>query len=150
MASSATSSRREAAPSYDLGAQVGHLLRRAHQRHAALFQDMMAEFDLTPTQFAALVKIHDRGRVSQNELGRLTAMDPATIQGVIRRLTARRLVARGGDPGDRRVAVLALTAAGRALVAGAIARGRAITTATLAPLARTEQARLLKLLKKLT
>lgn len=141
---------RAPAPDYDLGAQVGHLLRRAHQRHAALFQEMMADIDLTPTQFAALVKIGDLGRVSQNELGRLTAMDPATIQGVVRRLTTRRLVTRGGDPADRRFAVLSLTAAGRAVVAAAIERGRAITAATLAPLGAADQSRLVTLLKKLT
>ena len=50
--------------------------------------------ELTPTQFAALVKVHDIGQVSQNQLGRLTAMDPATIQGVIQRLEARKLIER--------------------------------------------------------
>jgi len=32
-----------------------------------------------------LVKLREVGEPSQNELGRLTAMDPATTQGVIRR-----------------------------------------------------------------
>ena len=41
----------------------------------------MGPFDVTPTQFAALAKLDDAGPVSQNELGRLTAMDPATIWG---------------------------------------------------------------------
>jgi len=33
---------------------VGFLLRRANQRHTAIFADGMAEADLTPTQFTAL------------------------------------------------------------------------------------------------
>ena len=75
---------------YVLEDQVGHLLRRAHQRHAAIFLENIGAGQLTPLQFAALVKLRDIGEVSQNHLGRLTAMDAATMQGVIRRLLARR------------------------------------------------------------
>ncbi len=37
--------------------QVGFLLRRAHQRHAALFQQGIGVAELTPTQFTALIKM---------------------------------------------------------------------------------------------
>ena len=83
-----------AVAAYRLEEQVGHLLRRAHQRHAAIFQDGIGDLQLTPMQFAALVKIRDLGKVSQNQLGRLTAMDPATTQGVIQRLVARGVIER--------------------------------------------------------
>ena len=79
---------------YVLEDQVGHLLRRAHQRHTSIFQAHIGDSQLTPLQFAALVKLSDLGEVSQNRLGRLTAMDAATMQGVIRRLFARRLIER--------------------------------------------------------
>jgi hypothetical protein len=45
--------------------------------------------NLTPTQWAALAKLTETGPCSQNQLGRLAAMDVATIKGVIDRLTAR-------------------------------------------------------------
>jgi MarR family transcriptional regulator, lower aerobic nicotinate degradation pathway regulator len=89
--------------SYVLEHQAGHLLRRAHQRHTTIFQDGMGDVQLTPTQYAALVKIRDTGQISQNQLGRLTAMDPATIQGVVQRLAARGLVDRTPDLHDRRL-----------------------------------------------
>jgi DNA-binding MarR family transcriptional regulator len=130
--------------------QVGFLLRRAHQRHAALFLDAMAEFDLTPTQFTALIKTVELGTVTQNHLGRLAAMDPATIQGVIKRLIARGLVARATDPNDRRSAVLTATRAGCALALAASARGQKITEATLAPLDADERPVFLSLLRKLS
>ena len=133
---------------YRLEDQVGHLMRRAHQRHTAIFQDGIPE--LTPTQFAALVKIRDEGQVSQNQLGRLTAMDPATIQGVIQRLEARKLLAREPDPEDGRRAILRLTPAGQAAAADAVARARAITDSTLAPLSAQERQAFLTLLRKLT
>ena len=53
---------------------------------------------LTPTQFAALAKISDENEVSQNQLGRLTAMDPATMKGVIDRLRGRSLIVSKPDP----------------------------------------------------
>ena len=64
--------------SYKLDDQVGFVLRQAQQRHAALFASLMIE-GLTPTQWAALSKLAEIGATSQNRLGRLTAMDAATI-----------------------------------------------------------------------
>lgn len=134
---------------YTLEHQVGHLLRRAHQRHTTIFQDGMGDSQLTPTQFAALVKIRDLGQISQNQLGRLTAMDPATIQGVVQRLAARGLVDRTPDREDRRLMQLRLTVKGRALAQTAIARGAAISEATLTPLTEAERTVFLSLLRKL-
>ncbi len=131
---------------YDVGAQVGFLLRRAHQRHAALFQEGMATWDLTPTQFTALIRLVEFGRLTQNHLGRLAAMDPATIQGVVRRLVARGLIARARDPADRRTTVLAPTPSGTRLAAQAAQAARAITAATLAPLPPPERLQFLSLL----
>jgi len=52
---------------------------------------MMGALELTPTQFAALARLRELGDTTQNQLGRLTAMDPATIQGVIQRLLLREM-----------------------------------------------------------
>jgi MarR family transcriptional regulator, lower aerobic nicotinate degradation pathway regulator len=134
---------------YRLEAQIGHVLRRAHQRHTSLFEKGLGDLDLTPTQFAALVKIGDRGEVSQNLLGRMTAMDPATIQGVIQRLMGRGLIERRADPADRRATLLRLTESGAALAREAVARAKAVTQATLEPLQAAERESLLVLLKKL-
>jgi DNA-binding MarR family transcriptional regulator len=135
---------------YRVEDQVGFLLRRANQRHTAIFADYMAGLDLTPTQFTALVKVAELGRVTQNHLGRLAAMDPATIQGVVRRLIDRALVTRTADPLDRRTIVLQPTPAGAALAAEAVAQARRITEATLLPLTPDERAQALQLLQKLS
>jgi DNA-binding MarR family transcriptional regulator len=134
---------------YVVDDQVGLLLRRAHQRHASIFLEGMAPADLTPTQFTALIKTVELGAVTQNHLGRLTAMDPATIQGVVRRLAARGLVRRGFSPRDRRMAVLEATPEGKALARRAIAAARCITEATLAPLRQDERRALLAILRKI-
>lgn len=129
---------------------AGFLLRRAHQRHAALFLEASSLCGLTPTQFAALWKAVELGRVTQNLLGRHTAMDPATIQGVVRRLTERGLLARSQDPMDRRTAVLAPTEAGIALVAQGVACARRSHDAALAPLTDHERRQFLALLRKIS
>jgi len=135
---------------YLLENQVGHLLRRAHQRHTAIFQTTIGDQQLTPLQFAALMKLADVGEASQNHLGRLTAMDAATMQGVIKRLIARDLIARRPDPDDRRRLLLTLTEAGVALVGVATAPGHQISDETLDPLSPAEQETFLKLLSRLS
>ena len=139
----------EALGGYVVEDQVGFLLRRAHQRHTVLFQDGIGDADLTPTQFTALIKIVALGQVTQNHLGRLAAMDPATIQGVVKRLIARGFVRRAPDPLDRRTAVLAPTQAGVDAIRRTVPCARAVTEATLQPLDAEERARLIALLRKL-
>ena len=134
---------------YVLEDQVGHLLRRAHQRHAAIFQENIGDSQLTPLQFAALVKLGDVGEVSQNHLGRLTAMDAATMQGVIKRLLARGLIDRRPDPHDRRRLLLTLSAKGATVLAGCVDHGHAITDETLDPLSAAERRTLLDLLRRI-
>lgn len=135
-------------PDYVLEEQVGFILRQATQRHTAIFAGAMVE-ELTPTQFTALVKLKAEGPCSQNRLGRLTAMDAATIKGVIDRLTKRGFTQAESDPGDGRRLVVALTPEGAAVLDRAINAARRITEATLAPLSALEQRRFLDLLKKL-
>lgn len=134
---------------YVLERQVGHLLRRAHQRHCAIFQENIGAAQLTPLQFAAMVKLRDLAEVSQNQLGRLTAMDAATMQGVIKRLAVRGLIDRRPDPGDRRRLILSLSRAGEALIDSAIADGAEISRLTLSPLSPAERRTLLDLLVRI-
>jgi DNA-binding MarR family transcriptional regulator len=134
---------------YVLEEQVGFLLRRVQQRHTAIFAARIGKHQLTPTQFAALAKIHDEGIVSQNKLGRLTAMDPATMQGVIARLLDRGFIARAPDPKDRRRTLLRLTPEGLEAFSDSAANGKLISRETLAPLDARERAAFLRLLAKL-
>ena len=128
---------------------VGYLLRRAHQRHVSLFTTAVAQTELTPTQFTALLKAVELGRITQNHLGRLAAMDPATIQCVVRRLIARGLMRRGRDPMDRRMAVLEPTEAGIALITRAVPSARRVHESALAPLTPEERVQFLTLLRKM-
>jgi len=129
--------------------QVAHLLRRAHQRASALFLSVLADAQLTPTQFFAMARLHERGKLWQNRLGRLAAMDPATIQGVIRRLHERGLIERLADPTDRRRMVLSLSPQGQETVVRLLKNANRVSRDILAPLAPEQRGPFVELLKQL-
>jgi MarR family transcriptional regulator, lower aerobic nicotinate degradation pathway regulator len=135
---------------YVLEEQVGHLLRRAHQRHTAIFQEKIGDKQLTPLQFAALIKLRDVDEVSQNQLGRMTAMDAATMQGVIHRLLARGLIERRKDPADRRRLQLSLSVMGKSIVDECAGAGLEISAETLAPLDPEDRRLFLDMLSRLS
>jgi MarR family transcriptional regulator, lower aerobic nicotinate degradation pathway regulator len=135
-------------PAYVLDEQIGFILRQVSQRHAVIFaRDIGA--DLTPTQWAALAKLAETGPCSQNQLGRLTAMDVATIKGVIDRLTARGLTETSADPEDGRRLRVSLTRAGQQLAEKVASNALAISRETLAPLDPREREMLVTLLDRL-
>lgn len=133
---------------YDLDSQVGFLLRRAYQRHTALFSQHMPD-RLTPTQFAAMARLLESGPLSQNLLGREIALDGATIKGVVDRLVARGLLDVRPDPDDGRRSLVSLTDEGRARALEYTEAASAITDATLAPIEASERATLVRLLAAL-
>jgi MarR family transcriptional regulator, lower aerobic nicotinate degradation pathway regulator len=135
-------------PAYILEEQIGFILRQVWQRHATIFAREMG-INLTPTQWAAVSKLTETGPCSQNQLGRLTAMDVATIKGVIDRLTVRGLTETSPDPEDGRRLLVSLTRAGQQLVEKAVPSALAITKETLAPLDAKEREMLIALLTKL-
>lgn len=139
----------DAQPPYALEEQIGFLLRIAAQRNSAIFQQLAFD-DLTTTQFSALIRLAQMGECSQNDLGRRTAMDGATIKGVIDRLQRKGYIEIRQDLKDRRRSVLSIAPGHRGLRAKLEALGHAVTEETFAPLSSEERAVFLPLLKRLT
>jgi len=133
---------------YALGEQIGFFLRQANQRHVAIFASLMAE-KLTTTQWAALVRLKDLQPCSQGNLGRETAMDMATIKGVVDRLVKRGLVHTAPDATDARRLVLTLTPDGEAMVDRNLAVALQISQETLSTLTLAERMMLMELLQKI-
>lgn len=133
---------------YLLDDQIGYVLRRVTQRHLAIFSEAIPE--VTTTQFAVLARLAQMGPLSQNHLGRETAMDAATIKGVVGRLARQGLVATLPDPDDRRRLTVSLTDAGQALYRRRVADALAVSARTVAPLSPAEVELLAALLARLT
>lgn len=133
---------------YSLDDQIGYVLRRVQQRHLSLFSAAIPQ--VTTTQWAVLARLHQLGPQSQNLLGRETAMDAATIKGVVDRLLRLGLVATAPDRDDRRRLTVSLTDAGRSLYEATTTTALAVSDATLAPLTAQERETLMTLLLRLT
>lgn len=135
--------------SFDLARAPGHLIRRAQQIAVAEFALEMADFDITPVQFALLNTLQKTAGVDQITLAKAVAFDPATSGSVIARLEAKGWVRREPDEHDRRRKLLFVTAEGvQALEGMKEAVGRA-QQRILKPLSATEQRQLVHLLARL-
>ena len=134
---------------YIFSDQVGFLLRRAYQRHLAIFQAHASEAQLTSVQFSTLCALRDAGPQSQGELGKATGVDQATIRGIIDRLKARRLVALSRDAGDGRKVIVSITPAALEILKGMIPRAHEITELTFGPLNPGERAALVFTLRRM-
>ncbi|AOY91327.1 MarR family transcriptional regulator [Cupriavidus sp. USMAA2-4] len=135
---------------YDFTEQVGHLLRRAYQRHVAIFQQTIPDSQLTAAQFVVLCAVNERQSCSLNEIVRATAIDQATVRGVIERLKARKLIAVSHDPNDRRKVVVTLTPAGLDLVRETVPFAQRISEQTFGGLNPAERVAVTYLLRKMS
>ncbi|UUX49307.1 MarR family transcriptional regulator [Nisaea acidiphila] len=135
------------ADAYRLASQVGFNLRRANQRHVSIFSRYVD--GLTPTQFATLARLYELGPLSQNKLGRQTAMDSATIKGVVERLLAKDLLTLRPDQNDQRLRIVELTEQGKAAFETAHHQALQAREETLDPLTAEEADMLEALLEKL-
>ena len=134
---------------YDFSGQVGHLLRRAYQRHTALFQRIIPDSQLTVAQFVVLCALRDHTGSSMNDIVKVTVIDQATIRGVIDRLKTRGLLRVDADPTDGRKVVLSLTPAGLRVVDDTVPSAEVITEHTFGTLNEAERVALLFLLRKM-
>lgn len=137
-------------PPYQFSSQVGHLLRRAYQRHSALFQQFIPDSKLTVAQFVVMCALHDDGPASIASLVKATVIDQATIRGVVDRLKNRDLVSLQADPVDRRKVMVTLTHSGQQLVSEIQPFAQTISEETFGPLNAAERVALLYLLRKIT
>ncbi|WP_030228055.1 MarR family winged helix-turn-helix transcriptional regulator [Streptomyces sp. NRRL WC-3626] len=87
-------------------------LARAHRGHAAA---MLRAMNLHPGQELLLMQLFDRDGRTQAELLERVGLDHSTVSKSLRRMQEAGLLTREPAPHDRRVMVVHLTDAGRAL-----------------------------------
>lgn len=135
--------------SYVFSEQVGHLLRKAYQRHLAIFQQNVGDSQLTAVQFVTLCALRDHGASSLTELVKATAVDQATIRGIVERLKSKALITLEPDPQDKRKVVVDLSPSGAELVAQTAPRAAQISELTMSNLNPAERVAVLFLLRKM-
>lgn len=134
---------------YDFSEQVGHLLRKAYQRHMAIFQQNIGNSQLTAVQFITLCAVRDHGPSSLSELIKATAVDQATIRGIVERLQARDLVTLKPAEQDKRKVIVSLTESGTQLVHETAPHALQVSELTMSRLNPAERVALLYVLRKM-
>ncbi|MFZ0089179.1 MAG: MarR family transcriptional regulator [Solirubrobacteraceae bacterium] len=118
---------------------VGFALRLAYQRASANLSEAIGASGITPMQFQTLRRLHERGPMTQNELGRSVGMPRANIHRIVRRLVESRLVMLRTTPGDRRLTVVALTRQGERTLRDVLPAADAANALTLSVLSPPER-----------
>ena len=101
----------------DVALKLWVVLARAFdavERHA---RDSIARFGLGTTEFGVLEVLYHKGELPVCEVQRRILVESGSTTYVVDKLAERRLVRRRSSALDRRVTLLALTAAGRRLIA---------------------------------
>jgi DNA-binding MarR family transcriptional regulator len=116
------------------GHLVGHLLRRCHQVHNAVWADVVGGI-LTSPQYSVLYTVSTGpAAVDQQAVGLGSGLDRTTVGGVIRRLEAQGWLRRDRDPVDARRQVITITAPARVALEGLAPQVRTVQQRFLAPL----------------
>jgi DNA-binding MarR family transcriptional regulator len=123
-----------------------YLLYKAGQFARQRWNAMLAQLNVSPTQYGALMALGEAGRLGQHRLAELIGVDPRNAVPIVDALAEQGLVTREVDPADRRRRVLELTAAGRAVAQNLASVAAEIETDLLRPLTAGEQASLHRML----
>lgn len=123
----------------------GHLIRRAQQRHTALWAEEL-HGELTGPQFAVLGLLHQHGPQVQGSLAARAGLDRSTASDVLTRLQRRGLTHRSGVPGDARARQVDLTAEGRDAAVQAAPAAHRVQERLLEPVVPSGRAAVTRLL----
>lgn len=134
---------------YKFSDQVGFLLRRAYQRHAAIFTETVPDSKLSAAQFVVLCVVRDHQSCDVGDIVHETGIDEPTIRGIVEHLKWRNLVRVAHTAGDARSMLITLTSGGRAMIEVVVPFARQITELTFGELTAQEQATLVQLLRKI-
>src|SRR4051812_41627957 len=104
----------------ELTAEVVALFAAINRRYAQESEAAAAAHELTPLQAKALLAAEEP--VPMRRIAHRLRAEPSNLTAIIDRLESRGLVERRPDPGDRRVKLVAATAAGRTATADLRAR----------------------------
>lgn len=133
---------------FDIEEWLPFLLAKSHQEAHSMMKDAVADFGLTPPQFATLAFLWKCDGFNQHELGCLMRVDRTTIGGIIDRLEKLGYIRREPDPQDRRSYVLFVTPRGKLVRDDILSSLETVGSIIDGRLTREEQQQLYVLLRK--
>jgi DNA-binding MarR family transcriptional regulator len=139
----------ETPPPEPLASATGFLLSWNGRRTAYLFEQSLESLGLRPPHFGVMTLIDANPGTTQQDLGRMSLIDPSSMVAMIDDLEARGLAERRPHPSDRRKHAVHLTAQGKRTLKRARQKAMGVAEEMLAPLDEEERETLRLLLRKL-
>jgi MarR family transcriptional regulator, temperature-dependent positive regulator of motility len=131
-------------PSSSLDKSPLHMLHRAGQRAAELFQKELGENDLTPRQYAVMLTVAQEKGLNQTQIVERTSIDRSTMADLIRRMLKKGLLKRRRTSKDARAYSVELTDFGQQSLNSAEPISRRVDAKILAFLPADQRERLLQ------
>lgn len=121
-----------------------HLLHRAGQCAAEIFQIELGSDELTPRQYAVLLTVAQNEGLSQTQLVGLTGIDRSTLADVVRRMLKKGFLQRRRTRGDARAYAVKLTEDGTRILKAHDPMARRVDERILASLPAQQRDRFLQ------
>jgi MarR family transcriptional regulator, temperature-dependent positive regulator of motility len=121
-----------------------HLLHRAGQCAAEVFQTELGSGDVTPRQFAVLVTVSQNEGLSQTHLVDRTGIDRSTLADIVRRMLKKGLLQRRRTREDARAYAVKLTEEGWRVLKSVDPLARKVDERIMASLPASQRERLLQ------
>jgi DNA-binding MarR family transcriptional regulator len=138
------SSTADIARNWQLEGGIGFLLRLLEARYDVLYQNLTGQSDITPRQFGVLMALYQRGPLTPTVLAEHISCDRNTLSEMLKRMTARKLIAKTSNSEDRRSIQVQITAKGEEALLGVIPAAAELQNLMLAPLRKEDRAHFLK------
>lgn len=135
-------------PPLEVAWGLGRSLRGSLQRHNRLWAEQFGTL-VTQIQYLALKVVEETAEIDQNTLGRIIALDKASLTEMLVRLHRRGLIAKLRDPHDGRRRLLELTSPARVLLSGVDEQVPGVDEEFLRPLPASQKAFFAKVIRQL-
>jgi DNA-binding MarR family transcriptional regulator len=132
-----------------LQTSFGFLISRLSTTLRARLEQRLASYDLTPSQWAVMMRLMEKEGWTQKALGDSLEVNKATIGGLIHRLEAKGVLHRQRNGEDARFQEVLLTEAGRRLAQETAPLGDAVNAEALGALSEDEQDLVVSLLGRI-
>jgi DNA-binding MarR family transcriptional regulator len=133
---------------FSLDESLGFLVNQLGKKLTASFNERLAEYGLTTTQWGVLACLWGEDGLVQRELSQRSGIDPATLTEMLKRMEARGLVRRARDPDNNRLQRVYLTERDTTLHDTLTADAAAVNRLATAGFSEAERAELLRLLQR--
>lgn len=138
----------ETQPAGVLDTLIGYALKRAHVHLNKKLVAKLNEYDLRPSQFAALVTIEQNPGLTQADLGNQLFIEPPQVVTLVNKLEKMGLAMRVRCKPDKRSYGIFLSKSGEQMLVRLKSDAKDIDIAGTANLSDTERSQLLGLLQK--